>query len=90
MQNSSLFQEKVDYLGFDVSRHGVQPSPEKVRTVVVEWPQPQSVKDVCNFLGLEGFYKRFICNFNLKAGPLENLTKDGIRWQWIETEKKTF
>ena len=73
----SFFEEKVEYLGFDVLRDGVQPSPEKIRTVV-EWPQPQSVKDIRNFLGLAGFYRRFIRNFSLKARPLTNLTKDGI------------
>ena len=51
LHKCSFFQEKVEYLGFDVSRDGVQPSPEKVR-IVVEWPQPQSVKDVRSFLGL--------------------------------------
>ena len=79
----------MEYLGFDVSRDGVQPSPEKVRTVV-EWLQLQSVKGVRNFLGLVGFYIRFICNFSLKARSLTDLTKDGIRWQWTETEEQAF
>ena len=39
LHKCSFFQEKVEYLGFDVSRDGVQPSPEKVKTVI-EWPQP--------------------------------------------------
>ena len=56
LHKCSFFQEKVEYLGFDISRHGVQPSPKKVMTVV-EWPQPQSIKDVCSFLGLAGFYR---------------------------------
>ena len=46
----SFFQTKVEYLGFDVSVDGVQPSPEKGRTVV-EWSRPQGVKDVRRFLG---------------------------------------
>ena len=89
LHKCSFFQEKVEYLGFDVSRHGVQPSPEKVRTVV-EWLQPQSVEDVRIFLGLAGFYRRFICNFSLKARPLTDLTKDGIQWQWTEIEEQAF
>ena len=76
-------------MDFDVSTQGVQPSPEKVRTVV-EWPQPQSVKDVQSFLGLASFYRRFIKQFSLKARPLTDLTKDTVLWQWTEKEEKAF
>ena len=89
LHKCSFFQERVEYLGFDVSPQGVQPSPEKVRTVV-EWPRPCSVKDVRSFLGLAGFYRRFIKNFSLKARPLTDLTKDGIIWHWGDKEEKAF
>ena len=89
LHKCSFFQERVEYLGFDVSPHEVQPSPEKVRTVV-EWPRPCSVKDVRSFLGLAGFYRRFIKQFSLKARPLTDLTKEGIHWHWGENEEKAF
>ena len=54
LHKCSFLQEKVEYLDFDVSQEGVQPSPEKVRTVI-EWPQPQSVKNIHSFLGLASF-----------------------------------
>ena len=76
-------------MGFDVSAQGVQPSPEKVRTIV-EWPRPQSVKDVRSFLGLAGFYRRFIKQFSLKARPLTDLTKDNVSWQWTDKEENSF
>ena len=89
LHKCSFFQKRVEYLGFDVSAQGVQPSPEKVRTIV-EWPRPQSVKDVRSFLGLAGFYRRFIKQFSLKARPLTDLTKDKITWQWTDKEENAF
>ena len=89
LHKCAFFQERVEYLGFDVSYQGIQPSPEKVRTIV-EWPQLQSVKDVRSFLGLAGFYRRFIKNFSLKARPLTDLTKDKVPWIWSEKEEKAF
>ena len=79
LHKCSFFQEHVEYLGFDVSAQGVQPSAAKVRTIV-EWPRPQGVKDVHSFLGLAGFYRRFIKQFSSKARPLTDLARDGILW----------
>ena len=84
-----FFKDKVEYLGFDVSARGVQPSPDKVRAVV-EWPKPSSVKDVRSFLGLAGFYRRFIKNFSLKARPLTELTRDDAVWRWEEPQEMAF
>ena len=56
----------------------------------MEWPRPQGVKDVRSFLGLVGFYRRFIKQFSLKARPLTDLTRDGILWQWNDKEEKAF
>ena len=79
----------MEYLGFDVSAEGVQPSPDKVKAVV-EWPIPQSVRDVRGFLGLASFYRRFIKQFSLKARPLTDLTREKNVWQWTEREEKAF
>ena len=89
LHKCAFFQKKVEYLGFDVSSQGIQPSPEKVRTIV-EWPRLQSVKDVRSFLGLASFYRKFIKQFSLKARPLTDLTRDNVAWQWTEKEEKAF
>ena len=85
----SFFQTRVEYLGFDISADGIQPIPEKVRTVV-EWPRPQGVKDVRSFLGPANFYRRFIRNFSYKARPLTDLTKGGMLWHWDDPEESAF
>ena len=74
---------------FDVSADGIQPSQEKVKAVV-EWPKPQSVRDVRGFLGLASFYRRFIKQFSLKARPLTDLTKEENVWQWTDKEEYAF
>ena len=89
LHKCSFFQTRVEYLGFDVSVRGIQPSPEKVKTIV-EWPTPKSVKDVRSFLGLAGFYRRFIKDFSLKARPMTDLTKEGMPWKWDEEEENSF
>ena len=89
LHKCEFYKDKVEYLGFDVSARGVQPSPDKVRAVV-EWPKPSSVKDVRSFLGLAGFYRRFIKNFSLKAKPLTELTRDDAVWRWEEPQEMAF
>ena len=54
LHKCSFFQTHVEYLGFDVPIRRIQPSPEKVKTIV-GWPTPKSVKDVRSFLDLAGF-----------------------------------
>ena len=49
-----IFSTRVEYLGFDISVRGIQPSPEKVK-IIVEWPTPKSVKDITVFWVLEDF-----------------------------------
>ena len=79
----------MDYLGFDVSAEGIQPSQDKVKAIV-EWSKPQSVHDVHGFLGLASFYRQFIKQFSLKARPLTDLTREYIVWQWNEKEQNAF
>ena len=73
LHKCAFFQRRVEYLGFDVSAEGIQPSQDKVKAIV-EWPKPQSVRDVRGFLGLASFYRRFIKQFSLKARPSTDLT----------------
>ena len=54
---------KVRFLGHGVSASGVSVDPEKVETVM-SWERPKSVIELCSFLGLAGYYKRFIANFS--------------------------
>ncbi|PNY00079.1 hypothetical protein L195_g023353, partial [Trifolium pratense] len=72
--------EKVDYLGHTVSGTGVSMDKEKVQTVL-DWPQPSNVKQLRGFLGLTGYYRRFIKRYASLASPLTDLLKkEGFKW----------
>jgi hypothetical protein len=65
---------KIDYLGHIVSGSGVEMDDSKVKAVM-EWPLPCNIKQLRGFLGLTGYYRRFIKNYALIALPLTALLK---------------
>ncbi|XP_029967090.1 LOW QUALITY PROTEIN: uncharacterized protein LOC115402705 [Salarias fasciatus] len=67
-----LLQREVKFLGHVVNQAGVMPDPDKI-TAVTEWPIPTSVREVRAFLGLAGYYRRFVKGFAKIARPLNNL-----------------
>ncbi|XP_028237026.1 uncharacterized protein LOC114416364 [Glycine soja] len=75
----SFGQSQVEYLGHLVSQRGVEPMPDKI-AAIVNWPQPHSTRAVRSFLGLAGFYRRFIRGYAMIADPLVKATSDPFRW----------
>lgn len=73
-------QPQVEYLGHVIRGDGVATDPIKIE-VVVKWPIPDNVTKLRSFLGLTGYYKRFIQNYGLICKPLFNsLKKDSFQW----------
>ena len=89
LHKCEFIKDKVDYLGFEVSKDGIHASPEKVKAVL-DWPRPQSVHDIRSFWGLASYYRKFIKGFSQLAKPLTDLTRDKAVWRWGDAEAKSF
>ena len=72
-----LFHEEVTFLGHRISRQGISTDPKKV-SAVQNWKTPNSVQDVRQFLGLVGYYRKYIPHFAAIARPLHQLTERGL------------
>nr|CAB3446695.1 unnamed protein product [Digitaria exilis] len=73
-------EQEVSYLGHVVSGQGVAMDTSKVQAIL-EWPRPTSVRALRGFLGLAGYYRRFIKDFRSIAAPLTGLLKkDAFHW----------
>lgn len=84
-----LFKTQVSYLGRIVTKDGAHVLDENVKPVK-NWPEPQNVKDVQSFLGLAGYYRRFIPNFSEIASPMTQLTKKNKTFNWTAKCSESF
>jgi hypothetical protein len=72
-----------------VSLEGIAVDPGKVKEVL-EWMPPMTVSEVRSFLGLDGYYRRFILNFSKIAKPITELLKKGNKYVWSEAFDEAF
>ena len=70
---------EVRFLGYVVSASGVSVDPKKVEAVM-SWERSKSVFVIRNFLGLAGYYRRFIENFSRLAAPMTRLTRNKVKF----------
>ena len=76
-----LFQKEILYLGHRITRDGVATDPGKI-DAVRKWAVPRTVQEVQTFLGLVGYYRKFVNNFAATAKPLYRLTERGREFNW--------
>jgi hypothetical protein len=80
---------EVPFLGHVISLEGITVDPDKVRDVL-NWKPPTSVTQVRSFLGLAGYYRRFIPNFSKISKPITKLLKKGNKYVWSKDCDEAF
>jgi hypothetical protein len=71
----------VKFLGHTISSEGISVDPTKVQEVM-DWKPPTSVHQIRSFLGLVGYYRRFIPDFSKIAKPMTELLKKEVKYRW--------
>ena len=85
----NFFKKHIQYLGHLVSGEGIEPLPEKLEAVR-KMPPPTTPKEVRQFLGLVGYYRKFVPKFADIARPLTNLTKLDVSYEWTTRCQEAF
>lgn len=81
--------EEIPVLGCYVGKHGVRVDPEKVKAIV-EWPIPQSVKDLRKWLGLANYLHKYTKNYADIVRPLSSLLRKDAVWEWTAKCARAF
>ena len=80
---------EVSFLGHIVSEEGIQVNPKKVE-VIIEWKPPRNVTEVRSFLGLAGYYRRFVKGFLMTVAPMTRLLQKNVKFEWSEKCQVSF
>ncbi|XP_051170097.1 uncharacterized protein LOC127287306 [Leptopilina boulardi] len=84
-----FLRKEVTYLGHVITQDGVKPDPKKVEAVK-KFPRPKTQRNIKQFLGLAGYYRKFIKDFSTIAKPLSYLLKKDVKFRWTEAQDEAF
>jgi hypothetical protein len=84
-----FFQKQVHYSGHVICEEGVTVDPEKIKSIM-DWPTPKYVSDIRSFMGLEGYYRRFIKGLSKIGFPITSLQKKGVKFIWTSECEERF
>ncbi|XP_061999269.1 uncharacterized protein LOC133716595 [Rosa rugosa] len=89
LSKCEFWLNSIGFLGHVVSAEGVSVDPQKVEAVL-NWGRPTTVTEIRSFLGLAGYYRRFVQDFSRLAAPFTKLTRKGAKFVWSEECGQSF
>jgi hypothetical protein len=89
LSKCSFARQQVSYLSHIIDAQGVATDPVKIQAIA-EWPTPSGIRDLRSFLGLAGYYRKFIRNFGVICQPLTSLLKKGSLFIWTSEHDIAF
>ncbi|KAI3790633.1 hypothetical protein L2E82_03826 [Cichorium intybus] len=89
LSKCDFWLREVQVLGHVVSAEGIKVDPAKIEAVM-KWEPPKTPTEVRSFLGLAGYYRRFIQDFSKIAVPLTQLTRKEVKFVWGEKQQEPF
>ena len=79
----------MSFLGHIISAEGIRVDPVKIEAIV-NWKPPRNVTEVRSFLGLAGYYRRFVQGFSVIASSLTRLVRKGVKFEWDDKCQSSF
>ena len=89
LSKCEFWLDEVQFLGHVISSHGIAVDPSKIETVL-KWKRPQKVTEVRSFLGLAGYYRRFVEGFSKMVSPLNQITRNDQPFSWTDKCEECF
>ncbi|XP_057840254.2 uncharacterized mitochondrial protein AtMg00860-like [Cryptomeria japonica] len=89
VEKCEFFQTKIKYLGYVISGDGIAVDPSKIQAIL-EWLAPTNASKVRSFMGLAGYYWRFVQGFSRIAHPITSLQRKGKKFVWSEKCQEYF
>ena len=83
LSKCQFWLDKVAFLGHVISAEGVSVDPRKIKAMVI-WKPPKNVSEIRSFLGLVGYYRKFVEGFSKIAAPLTKLTRKDVEYDWVD------
>uniref|UniRef100_A0A7E4VZN6 RNA-directed DNA polymerase n=1 Tax=Panagrellus redivivus TaxID=6233 RepID=A0A7E4VZN6_PANRE len=88
LDKCEFFMPEIQYLGHIVDASGVRPVPDKVKATVM-MPEPKNLKELQSFIGMVGYYGKFIPKLSTLCAPLNMLRNKDVEWTWGPEQRES-